>query len=164
MSQSMLKSIAMTTLPVAIAVIVSQACTSSTSAQSDANKDPIEGLWNSQVMLSDCQTGAVTRQFVAMNLFIRGGTLTDTDVQPPATHGPGFGTWQSSGTMLYTSMFRFFRYNADGSFAGTNKVTRTITLSADANAFTSTITVDVEDPAGASVASACGTETATRDR
>ena len=162
MRQSILKSIAVTTLPVAVAVIVSQACTSSTSAQSDGNKDPIEGLWNSQVTISDCQTNAVTRQFVAMNLFIRGGTLTDTDVQPPASHGPAFGTWQNTGTMQYTSMFRLFRFNADGSYAGSNKVTRTITLSTDANAFTSTLAVDVEDPAGASVASACGTETATR--
>jgi hypothetical protein len=64
--------------------------------------------------------------------------------------------------MQYTSMFRLFRFNADGSYAGSNKVTRTITLSTDANAFTSTLAVDVEDPAGASVASACGTETATR--
>jgi hypothetical protein len=162
MSKSVLKSIAATTLPVAVAAIVSQACTSSTSAQSDGNKDPIEGLWNSHVTLSDCQTGAVTRQFSAMNLFIRGGTLTDTDMQPPASHGPAFGTWQNSGTMQYTSMFQFFRFNADGSFAGTNKVTRTITLSADSNAFTSTITVDVDDPAGASVGSACGSESATR--
>ncbi len=161
MSQSFLKSIGTTTLPVALAVILAQACTSSTSAQND-NSDPIEGLWNSQVTITDCQTGAVTRQFRAMNLFIRGGTLTDTDVQPPTAHGPAFGTWQSSKAAQYTSMFQLFRYNPDGSFAGANKVTRTITLSGDGKSFSSTIAVDVEDPTGATLSSACGTENATR--
>jgi len=164
MSKSLLKSVAATTLPAVVAVILAQACTSSTSAQSSDNTNPIEGLWNSEVTITDCQTSAVMRQFRAMNMFIHGGTLTDTDVQPPGTHGPGFGTWQDSGGSRYASVFEFFRYNPDGSFAGTNKVTRTITLSVDGGGFTSTIAIDVEDPTGATLNSACGTESATRVR
>jgi hypothetical protein len=164
MSKSLLKSVGATTLPAVVAVILAQACTSSTSAQSNDSTDPIEGLWNSQVTITDCQTSAVLRQFRAMNMFIHGGTLTDTDVQPPTTHGPAFGTWQGSGGSRYTSMFQFFRYNPDGSFAGANKVTRTITLSVDGTGFTSTIAVDVEDPTGTTLSSACGTESATRAR
>ncbi|HKW23742.1 MAG TPA: hypothetical protein VJO13_20345 [Ktedonobacterales bacterium] len=162
MKQTLLKSIAVTTLPAALAVIVTQACTSSTSAQSSDTKDSIEGVWSSQVVITNCQTGAVMRQFGALNMFIHGGTLADTDTQPPASHGPAFGTWQHSTGPQYTSTFELFRYNPDGTFAGTNKVTRTITLSASSDAFTSVVSVEVEDPTGAALATACGTENATR--
>jgi hypothetical protein len=162
MNTRLLKPVAAMVLPAAIAVLLAQACTSSNSAQSNETADPIEGLWISQVSITNCQTGAVTRQFQAMNLFIHGGTLIDTDTQPPTTHGPAFGTWQNTGGSRYDSVFQLFRFNPDGSFAGVNKVTRTITPSADGNGFTSTVDVAVENPTGATVSSACGTETATR--
>jgi hypothetical protein len=160
--RSSLKSIAAATLPAALAVIVTQACTDSTSAQPTAATDPIEGVWNSQVTITNCQTGAIMRQFAALNLFIHGGSLVDTDTQPPASHGAAFGTWLNSNGPQYASTFELFRFNADGSFAGTNKVARTITLSAGGAAFTSSFSVTVEDPEGATLSTACGTETATR--
>lgn len=162
MDRSLSKSIAVTTLPALLAVIVSQACTDSTSAQSNETKDPIEGVWNSQVTITNCQTGAIMRQFAALNMFIHGGTLADTDTQPPATHGPAFGTWQNASGPQYASTFRLFRFNADGSFAGANTVARTITLSAGGAAFTSSLSITVEDPTGATLSTACGSENATR--
>lgn len=162
MNEKLLKSIHMMALLAVVLALLAQACTSSTSAQSSDAMDPIEGLWNSQVTVTNCQTGAVMRQFQAMNLFIHGGTVTDTDVQPPSTHGPAFGTWQASGGAQYTSVFQLYRYNPDGSFAGANKVTRSITLGVDGNSFNSTLAIDVEDPTGATLSSTCGTETATR--
>jgi hypothetical protein len=160
--RSLLKSVAATTLPAAVAVIVMQACTDSTSAQSTEAKDPIEGVWVSQVTITNCQTGATMRQFAALNMFNHGGTLADTDTQPPTSHGPAFGTWQNSSGPQYTSGFQLFRFNADGSFAGTNKVTRTITLGPGGNTFTSMLSITVEDPTGSTASTACGTETATR--
>lgn len=164
MNVRLLKSVGAMALPAAAAVLLAQACVSSNSAQSDESSDPIEGLWNSQVTITNCQTGAPMRQFRAMNLFNRGGTLVDTDTQPPAAHGPAYGTWQSSGSSRYTSVMQLFRFNADGSFAGANKVTRTITLTSDGNGFSSTLDVAVQDPTGAVLSSACGSETATRVR
>jgi hypothetical protein len=164
MRKGFLNTVGTTILPKALGALLAQACTSSTSAQSNDTADPIEGLWNSRVTITNCQSGAVMRQFQAMNLFMRGGTLADTDVQPPGAHGPAFGTWQNSGVSQYASVFQLFRYNPDGSFAGANKVTRTLTLSTDGNAFTSTIAVDVDDPTGVTISSACGTETGTRFR
>lgn len=164
MSKGFLNTVGTMILPAALGALLVQACTSSTSAQSNDTADPIEGLWNSQVTIANCQSGAVMRQFQAMNLFMRGGTLADTDVQAPSAHGPAFGTWQTSGAAQYSSVFQLFRYNPDGSFAGANRVTRTITLATDGNSFTSTIAVDVDDPTGATLSSACGTETGTRFR
>jgi hypothetical protein len=126
-----------------------------------ARREGIEGVWMSQVTITDCN-GTTQRAFSALNMFHAGGTLTDTDNQPPASHGPGFGTWWSRGGGKFKSVFQFFRFNPDGSFAGSNSVEREITLDADDDAFTSKITVTVINPAGVKVGAACGTETAER--
>jgi hypothetical protein len=121
----------------------------------------IEGVWMSQVTITDCH-GTTLRAFSALNMFHADGTLTDTDNQPPTSHGPGFGTWRSQGHGKVSSSFQFFRFNPDGTFAGSNSVQREITLDADDEAFTSTITVAVLNPAGVQVGSSCGSETAER--
>jgi hypothetical protein len=178
------KKVVAVSLVTAVAGLLGQACNSSTaSAQTDSavlgrdealsgdarvregypgdRHHAIEGAWISQVAITNCQ-GTTERQFQALNLFHAGGTLTDTDNQPPATHGPAFGTWRSHGDGMYSSVFVFYRFNSDGSLAGSNRVQRTITLGADRNSFTSTIEVSVLDPSGTSVGSACGAETAAR--
>ncbi|HEY5366263.1 MAG TPA: hypothetical protein VIL19_07290 [Casimicrobiaceae bacterium] len=162
MSERIFRSIFATALLAVALALLAEACTSSTSAQSGTSKDPIEGLWNSQVTITNCQTGVVMRQFQAMNLFIEGGTLVDTDVQPATAHGPAFGTWKTLGGGGYASVFQFFRYNPDGSYAGANRVTRNISISADGNAFTSTLSIDVNGPSGTALSTACGMENASR--
>lgn len=124
-------------------------------------REGIEGVWISQVTITDCH-GTTLRAFTALNAFHAGGTLSDTDNQPPASHGPGFGTWRNEGGGKVSSAFQFFRFNSDGTFAGSNSVQREITLDADDDAFTSTITVAVLNPAGVQVGSSCGSETAER--
>jgi len=126
-----------------------------------ARREGIEGVWQSQVTITDCH-GTTLRAFIALNMFQAGGTLTDTDNQPPASHGPALGTWWSRGGGKFKSFFQFFRFNPDGTFAGSNAVEREITLDADDQAFTSTITVTVLNPAGVQVGSSCGSETAER--
>jgi hypothetical protein len=124
-------------------------------------REGIEGVWMSQVTITDCH-GTTTRAFASLNMFQAGGTLTDTDNQPPTSHGPGFGTWWSRGGGKFRSVFQFFRFAADGTFAGSNYVEREITLDADDDAFTSIITVTVLNPAGVKVSGGCGSETAER--
>jgi hypothetical protein len=142
--------------------LVGQAC-NSTMANAQTAIDPIVGLWDSQVTITDCH-GTTTRQFQARNIFHEDGTMTDTDSQPPSTHGPAFGTWQSQGGGVYASGFEFYRFNADGTLAGSNVVQRTVTLGGGDGGFTSTLAVAVNDPTGANLMNACGTETATRSK
>ena len=162
MDKNFLKRVGALALFTAIAGLLGQACNSGpANAQTPEPVDPIQGAWISQVVITDCN-GTTLRQFQALNLFHDGGTVTDTDNQPPATHGPGLGIWQSQGSRTYSSTFQFYRFNADGTVAGANKVQRTITLGADGSSFNSTITVSVLNPAGTQVGSSCGTETAAR--
>lgn len=156
-------------LPAALCSVLAVACVEGLAiagveswTTSGQGADPIEGLWSSQVSLTNCSTGVVTRSFTALNLFEHGGTVLDTDNQPPTSHGPGFGVWASGGDLQYVSAFAFYRYNPDGSFAGTQEISRTITLSPDKKGFTSKISAALRDSTGTVIGTSCGTETASR--
>jgi hypothetical protein len=151
--------------PSILTLLLVQACGGSSvavaqpAAVSDA--DPIEGTWESTITIRDCTSGAVVRTFRGMNTFHRGGTLSDTNDQPAGTRGPGQGVWKK-GAGAYSASFRFYRYNADGSLAGSQKVTRTTTLGADNNSTTGTISAQVIDTADTVVQTICGTEASIR--
>ena len=55
---------------------------------------------------------------------------------------------------------RFFLYNADGSFGGVRRVSRTIDL--DGDNLTSTVSIEVFDPNDVLISTACATEVAKR--
>lgn len=121
----------------------------------------LPGLWDSQVTLTDCN-GNTLVSFEAYELFHAGGTLTSTDNTPPGRQGPGFGTWERAGRGKFSAPFQFFNFGTDGSFVGTQKITRTITLGADGNSYTSVVNFGSFDPNGNLLFSGCGSETATR--
>ena len=122
---------------------------------------PLQGVWDSQVTLTDCN-GNTLAVFEAYAMFHQGGTLTSTDNTPPTLHGPGFGTWERVDARKYTSHFQFFNFNADGTFAGVQKIDQQIRLAADGNSYTSTVTFGAYDPDGNLIFSGCGSEVATR--
>jgi hypothetical protein len=121
----------------------------------------LQGVWDSQATLTDCN-GNILVMLRAFEMFHQGGTLTSTDNTPPTLHGPGFGTWQHVGVGKYDAPFQFFNFNADGTFAGTQKIDRQIQLAADGNSYTSTVTFETFDPDGNLIFSGCGDEVATR--
>lgn len=138
-----------------------QGSSESASARPNQPKD-IEGVWDSRVTIRNCQTGDVIAMFRAMDMFHRGGTLTDTNAVPPSTRGTGFGTWEYLGHARYNVLLRFFLYNPDGSFAGVRRIAQDIALNRGGDEWTSTVSITVYDPAGTLTATACATATATR--
>ena len=120
----------------------------------------IEGVWDVRVTILQCDTGDTKGNVRAMNMFIHGGTLTETATN--LLRGSSLGTWRQVGAQDYTAVFRFFRFNPDGSFAGTTKVTRTIELSRDANEFTATSSFETFDANDNLIATGCAKETASR--
>lgn len=121
----------------------------------------LEGVWDSHVTLTDCH-GHTIVAFRAFGMFNRGGTQNSVDNAPPTMHGPGLGTWEYLGGRRYSAPFQFFNFNPDGSFAGVQKIQRTITLDNDADEYTSVVTFESVDPNGNVLFSGCGTEKATR--
>lgn len=166
MSPNVAKSCALALIPSVVTLLLVQACGGSSDAVAQStvvsDADVIEGTWESTITIRDCTSGAVIRSFKGMNTFHRGGTLSDTNNQPTVNRGPGQGVWKKAAGSGYTASFRFYRYNPDGSLAGSQKVTRTTTLAADNNNTSGTISAQVLDAADVLQQSLCGTETSVR--
>lgn len=124
----------------------------------------LTGVWNVNVTLRNCVSGDPIRPpFPAMNQFGIDGSESEVGAgTPPSGRYPSFGTWRYIGLHKFDSKFSFFLFNTDGSYAGTQEVTRTITLGNDANQFTSTAAVSIYDPQHNLRKTGCATETATR--
>lgn len=157
-----LKFATLVSLTAAATMLLIQACGGGAIAQT-TDADAVEGSWEAVITVRDCTTGATILTAKGQAVFHRGGTLTDTNASPPTTRGVGFGTWRRDATAQnYTARFRFNRYNPDGTLAGTQRVTRVFTLSADGNTQTSTNTSQTLDAAGAVLQNGCAGDVSTR--
>ena len=121
-----------------------------------ANARKIEGVWEAQVTRRVCGLGDPIATFRGMTNFIQGGSVigTNSNPNPPTTYG----RWQYRGKRRYIAVERFFLYSPDGSFAGVQRITRDITLSADGNHFTGENTVEVFDVDGNLIRTGCSTD------
>ena len=157
-----LKTYALVAASAAATTLLIQACGGGAVAQTTADADAIEGVWESSVTIKDCTSGAVLRTFKGVGLFHRGGSLTADNSLPRATQGIALGDWKRNAGQEYTANARFLRFNADGSLAGSQKLQRMLTLAADGNNFAGTIAAQVLDADGVLVQALCGSETAIR--
>lgn len=123
----------------------------------------IEGTWNVVVTLRDCQSQAPLGTFRAMDMFIQGGSIVDTNAAPPTTRGPGFGSWEYTGEQQFTATLRFFIYNPDGTFAGVRRLAQEIVVAPDNNSWESTVATIIFNPAGTPIVTGCATATAVRE-
>ena len=119
----------------------------------------LEGTWVVDVTLRNCQTGDAIRSFQGLTTFVRGGQMLETaNASSPALRSPGHGTWRGSHGQRYTSAFMFFRFNPDGTYAGTQKVTGNAEIGENPDEFNGTSTIEIFNPAGGLVATACVTQ------
>lgn len=130
------------------------------SRQLSANARKIEGVWEAQVTLRDCQTGDPILTFRGMTTFIRGGSSISTNATPNPPIA--YGRWQYLGRRRYTDVFRFFLHNPDGSFAGVQRVIRKITLGQGGDDYTVTASAEIFDANDNLIATGCVIETAKR--
>jgi hypothetical protein len=120
----------------------------------------LNGLWNVTVTIRNCETGEVIRNVRALNLYVHDGSMSETSSNSQRSNS--LGIWRHFRDNTYTSMFEFFRYNPDGTFASTARVIRTIELGHDGTTFRSAGTVEDFNAQNVSVSVACSTETAER--
>lgn len=123
----------------------------------------LEGSWNNQVTIRNCQTGQAIRAFAGLLTFHQGGTLSETAAgSSPALRSPGHGTWRRTGWRRYEGKFTLLRFNPDGTFAGTQKTTQNIELDQSGNGFNDTATLQIFDANGNQIVAGCATAVATR--
>ncbi len=169
MSNLTMKSASFLVATSAVLTLAIQACgggsdaTAQSTAQAANDADAIEGYWESNVTIRDCASGAAIRSFKGANVFGRGGSISGTNSMPPTLQGPALGVWKRTAlSPNYTATFRFFRYNPDGTLAGSQRGTRTLTLAADGNSMMGSISGQVLDASDTILQTTCGTEVTTR--
>jgi hypothetical protein len=123
----------------------------------------LEGTWDVQVTLRNCQTGAEIRTFPELVTFMFGGTMLDsTSGIPQSLKTPGHGVWSHVSGDIYRFSFKSLNFDAGGAFTGWTKVTHEATLNPKATEYCSVGTAEVYAPAGNLIFAGCSTTTATR--
>ena len=116
----------------------------------------IVGAWAVQVTAANCQTGVeLFPMFPALNTFLGEGSMVSDPAANPAILRTGHGVWAHAGGRQFTNTVVLFRFNPDGSYAGTQTVRRDITVSQDADTFTARDVATTADPAGTIVDTRC---------
>lgn len=123
----------------------------------------IEGTWDVQVTLRNCQTGAEIRNFASLTTFIFGGIAIDsTSGMPQAAKTPGQGVWSHVNGNSYRFSFKSFSFDPAGNFTGWTKITHVAELESNGDHYSSAGTAEVYAPNGSLITTGCSTTTATR--
>jgi hypothetical protein len=123
----------------------------------------IEGSWDNVATRLNCQTGAVLGTFPTMFTFSDGGTFWEAGTNTaPSLRSASHGVWERDSPGVYTTSFRFFRFNADGTLAGRAIARQHIEVSDDGETYTATTTTQILDVAGNVIATNCASGVATR--
>jgi hypothetical protein len=149
-----LRTVALVSVTAAAGALLMQACGGGAIAQSASAPDPMIGLWDVDITVKDCTSGASMFSFKSMAMMHEGGTMS--------AGGDTFGVWKRESNGTYTVTLQFYLTANDGSITGTQKVKATRTLSADANSYTSTITRWQVDAQGNAGPAGCASESARR--
>jgi len=125
-----------------------------------AQDNNMTGVWDVSVTVKNCQTGALIRTVRSLQMFLRDGSFTET--ANTASRGISVGTWTHAEGQTYQASYSFFRYNADGTFAGVAKSADTINLSNNAAAFSASGTIQDYDANNVLISKACFTHAVNR--
>ncbi len=172
MKNTFLKTIGTAALAILMMAMFAQI---SVSAQDIINEQPqensvqtaptLEGSWNVLVTQRNCTTSVPIGTNPAMVTFMQGGTMMEAASRiAPSLKASGHGVWSrvSEFHPQYTSAFQFFRFNADGTYAGRQIVRQQIELNADGNSFTSSATAQILDVNGNVIQNNCSNGVGTR--
>jgi len=123
----------------------------------------LDGTWNVQVTIRNCQTNAEIRTFASLTTFMSGGTLIDsTSGMPQALRTPGHGTWRHRSGKTYQFSFKTFSFDATGNFTGWTIIRHEADLDSRGNEYISAGTSEVYAPNGTLLLTGCSTTTAVR--
>ena len=140
------------------------ACAFLTPASANAQgKNSLVGAWDMVITFRDCTTGNAIRERPGLISFMFGGVMQEfgTGQQLPQNRTDAQGSWTHVNGRHYYSVSKAFRFNADGSLAGTAKLFRNIQL-IDGDTFSADVASEIYDADGVLIAQGCATEAGTR--
>ena len=142
---------------IALAVIMVLAAAQTPVSGQNGKGRRIEGTWRLEVTLRNCQTGAAIGTSPALHTFLAGGSMISNPAVSPTLLSTGHGVWEHVGGRNFTNTIVLFRFNPDGTYAGTSRVTRNIELGENSDKLTPTDTAEAVDPNGNVIETRCAT-------
>ena len=122
----------------------------------------IQGTWETQITLNDC-AGHVIRSFQGMLTFHQGGTMMDGTTTPSALRTPAEGVWRHVAGNTYAFRMKSFNFSAQNVFTGWGIISGELTVDRTGDVFAgSGATVQVYDPNGVLLSTACADSAGTR--
>ncbi len=122
----------------------------------------LQGTWEMQITLTDC-AGHVIRSFPSLIEFVAGGTIVESNGgTPQALKTPGEGVWRHTIDNDYAFRFKFFTFNAQNVFTGWTIISGETTVDETGDVNAGTATIQVYDPNGNLIATACAETAGTR--
>jgi hypothetical protein len=116
------------------------------------------GTWDIHMTLRNCQTGAALGTFPSLATFAECGTVIEvTTSLSPARRGTGQGVWRHVGGNTYRATIDAFLFDAEGIWAGTQRLTQIIEVCDDRDEFKSNATNEVFDTDGRLTETVCAT-------
>jgi len=133
------------------------------SSRGRRNAKALEGTWDVQLTIRNCQNGTAIRTFAEILTFMSGGTmLGSTTGIPPAQKTPGHGVWSHISGRTFRFKLKFFTFDPSGNPTGWTIVSHEATLNRRATEYESAGTAEVYNPNGTLIFTGCSTTTATR--
>ena len=122
----------------AVTIFAAGACM----AQSSMGGGRLAGVWDAQVTLRNCDTGAAIRTFASIANFDKDGTsLGSTSGLPQAVRTPEHGVWAHISGNLYRFKFKVFNFAGNPTGVGYSIVTHDVELDQSGDAYFSYGTV-----------------------
>jgi hypothetical protein len=121
----------------------------------------LEGTWQAQTTIVNCQTGTVMENFAKLVSFNASGTAQEVS-SSTLFRSAALGVWDRDDRDSFRYLLRFFRFNPDGTPAGSVRAIWEVNVAQGSDSYTGEATVQIIAPNGTVVATICGTETATR--
>ena len=122
----------------------------------------LQGTWEMQITLTDC-AGHVIRSFPSLIEYAAGGTVVESNGgTPQALKTPGEGVWRHTTDNSYAFRFKFFTFSPQNVFTGWTIISGETTVDETGDANAGTATIQVYDPNGNLIATACAEVSGTR--
>ncbi len=129
---------------------------------SNAQHSRIVGVWETQVTIRNCETGAPLASFMGTNKFELGGTMQAVPSTSPMLLSAHVGIWNWVGKNNYKVAFKMFRFDAGGNNLGWNIVRFDLQINSSATEISADGVAELYDTGGNLIGVSCPTFEGTR--
>ena len=130
--------------------------------KTNARHSRIVGLYDVDVVVADCATGATVASFRALHKYELGGTGQVVPATNPTALSEHSMIWRHVRGNEYRNVVKFFRFDGMGTNIGWVIIRNDILISDDANGYSGFGVAEIYNSAGVLLAASCPSFTGTR--